>query len=196
MTRTFVLGGVAALALAGAVAATAVAQTPAPQAQHRAARADLDQDGRISQAEFVERRLTRLTAMDADRNGAVAREERQAARQTRRAERAGAAFDRLDADKDGSISRAEFEARRASARPMRPARANAQPRPVDIEQVRARTTEAFARLDADRDGYLTREERRAGAGMMRAHRREHRAERRAERIARRAQASQTAPASE
>ena len=207
----------AALIAGGAIAqsATQPAQSPAP----RHARGDADQDGRISQAEFVEARVTRLAALDTNTDGTVTAEEAGAALQARRAEHAALRFDRLDADKDGSISRAEFDApregRAAGGRAGRPDHAGRSPGrhgahrmgrgpgggsrgaermargPVVIAEAQAKATEAFTRLDADHDGYLTREERRAGM-------REHRQERRAERTARREQrqASPPAPASE
>lgn len=106
-------------------------------------------------------------------------------------------FARLDTDRNGSISQAEFEA----ARPERAGR-NAQrgggPRmqrqerrggrafaqgPVQIEQARSRATQAFATLDADRDGYLSEIERQAAPTRMREALRERRAERRASRSA-------------
>ncbi len=180
MNTTQLLGGLAALALlAGGGVAVARQATDRPAAP--ALRADADGDGRISQAEFVGRRLDRLRAADADGDGSVSVAERQAMRQVHRAARAEARFDRLDADKDGSISRAEFDAAHAAragqARGMRGRHgdgAHAGMRaaaPVAIAGVEARAAETFARLDADRDGYLTVEERRAGRRHgMRGHR--------------------------
>ena len=200
----------AALIAGGAIAQSAnqSAQSPAP----RHARGDADQDGRISQAEFVQARMTRLTALDANRDGTVTAEEARSAMQARRAEHAALRFDRLDTNKDGSISRAEFDAPRegrAERRAGRPDHAGRGPGrhggahrmgrgaeggpqgagrmargPVVIAEAQTKAAEAFTRLDADHDGYLTREERRAGM-------REHRQERREQR-----QASPSAPASE
>uniref|UniRef100_UPI00403DAEB4 hypothetical protein n=1 Tax=Brevundimonas sp. LF-1 TaxID=3126100 RepID=UPI00403DAEB4 len=70
----------------------------------------------ISQADFVQRRVERLRAADANGDGQVTAEEMRAHAQARRAERRAAQFDRLDADKDGSISRAEFVAPGPQAR--------------------------------------------------------------------------------
>ncbi|RZJ44113.1 MAG: EF-hand domain-containing protein, partial [Brevundimonas sp.] len=175
----------------------------------RAQRADTDQDGRISRAEFVSRRLDRLTAADTDRNGTVTPEERQGQRQAGRQQRAEARFARLDADNDGRLTREEFTAVRGpradhAARPGRdharpgrhgPRDAHAGSRnqrgPVVIAEMQARSEQAFARLDADNDGFVTTEERRAGKQAAREHRRERMAERRAAR-----QASPQTPASE
>ena len=57
----------ATVALFAAGAATAQSPTPQPGAERvRFPRGDADQDGRISQAEFVDHRVARLTAADAD----------------------------------------------------------------------------------------------------------------------------------
>lgn len=183
MNRTPLLGGLAALAIVAAGGAAVAQQaTSRPAPSHL--RADADGDGRLSQAEFVGRRLDRLRAADANGDGSVSADERQAVRQAHRAARAAARFERLDADKDGAITRAEFDAARAArghrgprvmrgrhgdaARPGMRAAA-----PVAIAGVEARAAEAFARLDTDRDGYLTAEERRAGRHGLRGHRRGH-----------------------
>lgn len=211
MRKTLLAGALAALTLAAGGAALA-RQAPAQHAQvsaPHAMRADADGDGRISQAEFVGRRVERLTAADADRDGSVAPEEMRAAFQARLAERAGARFQRLDADGDGAISRAEFEARRSpDARPQRAARmhrgaarmAHRGQRmeargPISIAEVRGKAEQAFTRLDADRDGFITVAERQAGMQAFREQRRERMTERRAARQAQR-QASPRAPASE
>lgn len=213
MNRTLMLGGLAALALAAAGGA-AVAQQPQDRPAPRVQRADSDGDGRISQTEFVGRRVDRLTAADADRDGSVTREEMQAAGRARMAQRADARFTRLDANGDGSISRAEFDAPREARaeRGPRPARAAHRGRgghrmarpagmdrradggPILIADVRARTEQAFARLDADHDGFVTAEERRADRQALREQRRERRAERRAAVQAQ--EASPPTPASE
>ena len=193
--KTLTLLAIGTLALAG----TANAQQRGP------GRADADRDGRISQAEFVSARTSRLTEADANGDGAVSREEAQAARQTQRAERRGQMFARLDTDGNGSISPAEFAAPRAGRagperagrggqrmqRPERRASRAMARGPVQIEQARARAAQGFATLDADRDGYLSEIERQAAPTRMREARREQRAERRAAR-----QASRPAPASE
>ena len=192
MRKTFI-GGVAAVALA-AVAGAATAQTPAPQPgaeRVRPLRGDADNDGRLSQAEFIDGRLARLTTADANGDGSVTREEMQAVMQARRAEHADKRFAKLDANGDGSISRAEFDAGHA-ARPERGARAErvarsggarhamrgqghrgqAERGPVVIADVRAKMTEQFAKLDANSDGFVTAEEQRAARMAHREQRRE------------------------
>lgn len=209
MQKTLLAGGLAALMLASA--GVAIAQ----QAPARPMRADADGDSRLSQAEFVGQRVQRLTAIDADRDGSVTADERRAAMQARMAGRADARFDRLDANDDGSVSRAEFDAAREAGREaradhrgpraMRAHRGPAHGRggmgrmeargPVAIADVQTRAEQAFTRLDADHDGFVTAAEGRAGRQAMREHRRERMTERRAAHQAHR-QASPPAPASE
>lgn len=208
MRKTLLAGALAALAVA-AVGGVAMAQQAPARAPH-ALRADADGDGRLSQAEFVGRTVERLTAADANRDGSVAPEEMRAVIQARMAQRQDARFQRLDADSDGAISRAEFDAARSAA-PRHAARAVRMDRgaarmahrgrriadrgPVSIEEARGKAEQAFARLDADHDGFVTVAERQAGVRAVRAQRREHMTERRAMRQAQR-QASPQQPASE
>lgn len=182
MTRSLLFGGLAAVSL-GLAAGASPAQTPTPSAASPVpARMNVaDRPAPISKADFVQRRVARLTAMDADADGVVTAAERQAARQALRATAAQRRFDRLDADKDGTISRDEFQApgerapgvrhrgpRRHGARPapMRAGEARAD-RSVAIADVRARTEAAFDRLDADRDGSVTAVERREARTALR-----------------------------
>lgn len=215
------LGGVAAVAFLTAFGGMAVAQTAAPQRPARAAMAQP-----VTQADFVQRRVERLRAADANRDGTVTAEEMRAAAQAKRAERRTALFERLDADKDGSISRAEFEApradgQRAGQRAGRGERGHRGPRaehagrghrggmhggaqrmgrngegraPIVIAEAEQKAAQAFARLDADHNGTLTVEERRAGMQARRAEMREKRQERR--QAAPAAAASPSTPASE
>src|SRR5690606_26562530 len=73
----------------------------------------MDPDARVSQAEFVDRAVSRLSAMDADGDGVVSREEMRAQRQARMGEMRDRMFQRMDADGDGSITRAEYDASHA-----------------------------------------------------------------------------------
>ena len=204
MNRTILAAGVAALAV------LAAGSTLAQQTQVRGARADADNDGRVSRAEFVDARIARLTAIDANRDGSVSAEERQSGMDTRRNQRVSARFETLDKNGDGQISREEFtaprEARagRADHNRMRHGGhrghrgpgaergPNAEARgPISIADARTRATSRFDRIDANRDGFITVEERRAAHQAMR----EQRGERRAERMARR-QASPSTTGSE
>lgn len=220
MKKTLMLGGLAALTLAAAGGVALAQQAPAASLQ-RHARADANADGRVSQAEFVQQRVQRLTASDANRDGTVTVEERQAAMQTMRAERSANRFAAMDADNNGVISRSEFDGAHAArgeggrdgahgdrsrghrgGRHGNPggdmsqgAHHGAGRGPVVIAEAQAKATEAFTRLDANHDGYVSAEEGRAGQQQMREQRREHMTERRAARQANR-QASPAPSASE
>lgn len=196
MRKMIVLGGVAALAVSGA----AMAQTHGDG--QRGWR--MDPNARVSQTEFVDRRVARLTAMDANSDGVVSREEMQAGRQARMAERRDSMFERMDADSDGAITRGEYDASHAQrAERMAERRAehgeagqrrggrghrggqrmgmrlDRDGQGVNIEQARQRATEQFARTDADGDGFVTGAEMRAQHEARRAERQARRAERRA-----------------
>ncbi|WP_428150582.1 EF-hand domain-containing protein [Brevundimonas sp.] len=207
---------------AGAAAVLAVLTAGSALAQQapRAVRADADGDGRISRAEFVDGRIARLTAIDANRDGSISAEERQSGIDTRRNQRASARFETLDKDGNGAVSREEFTA----AREMRGERAGhgvrqgghrgpgagwgrgrghgggergqgAEARaPLTIAAVQTRLTARFDRLDANHDGFITAEERTAARQAMR----DQRGEGRGGRMGRRgpAQQSPSAPASE
>jgi hypothetical protein len=220
--RKIVLNGFSAMALAavlGAGAGAATAQVPPPPADGPPppyARGPADRNADLTRAAFVDARVARLTALDADRDGTVSVAEREAAMQAKRAERADNRFAKLDANSDGSISRAEFDAAHA-ARPdradrgPRPERARSGARggprhamrghggpegrergPVVISEVAAKLGEQFDKMDADRNGVVTADERRAA---MTAHRAERQAERGAERQQRRADRLGQQPAS-
>ena len=226
MKKVMIFAGLSVAALAAA-AGIATAQTaPAPAGPGHGwdrghASRDADNDGRISQAEFMGDRIARLTALDTNRDGTVSAEERRAGMQAHRAERQAARFDRLDADKNGSITRAEFDAPRAErARPERaergprgdhmrggrghgrgpmhagrgPGRGGERGGPVIIAEVQAKMAERFAAIDTDRDGFLSAAEQTASREAMRSQWQERRAERQAARTANRA--SPSAPASE
>lgn len=186
MTRSLVFGGLAAACLTLAAGAGA-AQTP--ERPVRAVQSD-PLSRTVSRADFVDRRLAPLIAMDADRDGTVSVAERRAARETRIQALAERRFDRLDADGNGVISREEFaaagdrvrSARRGGDRLQAPRGAGAvhrrraapervvagrEAKPVVIADVRSRIEAAFDRLDADRDGTVTAAERQAARTALR-----------------------------
>jgi hypothetical protein len=199
MKKTIIAGGLAAASMAAPIAGVAVAQqTPAPTASARSAPAARHVQP-VSQADFVQARISRLTALDTNHDGTVTTEELRAAAQARRAEQASRRFDRLDADKNGQISRAEFDAarpERAAHRGARggeqrgqrmahrrggeghgPAQRVAHHGPIVIAEVQAKLNENFARLDADHDGVLSPAERQAGRAVMRQRAQERRVNR-------------------
>src|SRR5690606_39462595 len=78
MKKTLVAGALAALTLV-AGGGVALAQQSPDRPQARSLRADADGDQRLSRAEFIDSRIARLGAADADGDGPVPREERSAA---------------------------------------------------------------------------------------------------------------------
>ena len=74
-------------------------------------RIDTDKNGAISLEEFTTARAARFDAADANKDGAITREEMMAQIEKRRMERrVNRMFERLDADNDGTITKAETAA--------------------------------------------------------------------------------------
>lgn len=222
MKKTIIAGGLAAASLAVLVGAAAPAPQAAPQATAQAApvarhaRMEARRTQPITQAEFIQARVSRLTALDTNHDGSVSADELRAGAQARRAQHATQRFERLDADKNGQISRAEFDAarpERAAHRGPRgdhrgprmahrrggeghgPAQRVSQHGPIVIADVQTRLTEGFVRLDTDHDGVLSPTERQAGRAVMRQRFQEHRVNRQ-NRAPAATSASPSAPASE
>jgi hypothetical protein len=229
MKKTIIAGGLAAASLAvliGGAAPAPAQQTPAataaqtaPAARH--ARMEARRAQPVTQAEFIQARVSRLTALDTNHDGSVTPEEIRAAGQSRRAERASTRFEALDADKNGQISRAEFDAARPDRAAHRGQRGGehrgqrmgrhaggrhggegrglgqrvSQHGPIVIADVQTKLTEGFARLDTDHDGVLSPTERQAGRAVMRE-RFEARRVNRQNRAPAATSASPSAPASE
>lgn len=119
----------------GAIAALSLAAATAAvagPAERQFARIDADGDGRIAIADALKRHEDRLRQADADRDGFLTQAELRARLEARRDDRG--ARPNPDVNGDGSVDRGEFE-----------------------KAARAR----FDRLDTDRDGRLSAEERRA-----------------------------------
>ena len=148
-------------------------------------------DAEITRQQVIERVDRHFQQMDANNDGRFTREEAGAQRERMRGEHMQRAFARLDANNDGSISREEFSQHRAGraerragrggegmrgghagGRMMRHHRAGPEGHMmggrlfgeqgfVTREQMRERALARFDRLDADRNGTVTAEERRA-----------------------------------
>ncbi len=132
-----------------------------------------------------------FASLDANRDGVVTTEERKAAREKRLADRANQGFDLLDSNKDGAISRTEFDARpkrhfagagpeTGKERRMRRGKgrdgatrfgadANKDGRVSESEML-ASALSNFDAADANHDGVLTPEERKAARSARRASR--------------------------
>lgn len=181
--------------LAGAlVAATGIAAAqPAPA---RGPVAEVSRDQALARADAQFQRMDanrdgRVTAEELRQLG----ESRRAQRSERRAERRGQMFDRLDRDRNGQISREEFSQRaemrgergqgRRGMRGMRGMRGPGGGQQamrgggrmlgsdgvMTVQEFRQRAVERFDRVDANRDGRITVEERRAVRGQHRGGRR-------------------------
>lgn len=182
MNKLAILAGTALVAAAGA----AVAQPANPRA---------DRNADVTRQQVIERVDARFDRLDVDNDGRATPEEARQAREQHRGERAGRLFERLDANRDGSISRAEFDQHRAQRaergerrgmrmmrhrmhrQGMRGARLFGEQGFVTAEQMRERALARFDRLDVNRDGTLTADERR----QAREQRRQRRMERRGDR---------------
>lgn len=164
MRKTLIISlAAAASTLAGGAALAQV--DPAPgltraqvekRASERFDRMDANADGRLDQADREARQTALFERIDADGNGAISRDEfasagterreagaelgDRAPRFARRAMRAPGMARAADTDRDGAITEAEFT---------------------------TAALERFERADADKDGRISREERRA---QRRAHR--------------------------
>jgi len=73
-----------------------------------APKADTNQDGQITQAEFIAAANTRFVKMDSNFDGVIDSNETQNARDNRRNEKAEKRFAKLDANSDGFISKDEY----------------------------------------------------------------------------------------
>jgi len=77
-------------------------------------KADTNKDGLIQLSEFTAHADQKFSTMDADGNGLVTKEERQANRKQKRSDRAMEHFAKADSNGDGSISEEEFMVARAA----------------------------------------------------------------------------------
>ncbi len=135
----------------------------------------------LTRAEAVARADQAFVRIDANRDGRVTRAELRQSRQERRAARGGGRgehaeargdraerlFQRLDRNGDGSVTREEVRQAQAQRGERRAARQQARgpnllPQQGFLTQAqwRERALQRFERLDLNRDGTVTREERR------------------------------------
>ena len=150
-----------------------------------------------TRAEVEARVKDHFTKLDANADGAVTAEERRAAHEKIMAAMQDKHFTMLDANKDGSISRSEFDAGHKAMKDkmamhrgapgaegamggqrqgrghammmrhgMRGADANKDAK-ITLAEMTARALEHFDRVDANKDGTITGEERKAAHQAMR-----------------------------
>jgi Ca2+-binding EF-hand superfamily protein len=127
-------------------------------------KADVDQDGQITQSEFLSAAAARFDAADSNFDGVLNIEEMQAARKAKADRRAQARFKGLDANSDGMISQSEYDAKRAARAEKRKARKDVNGDGVIDEADRAARKE---RREARKN---ERGERRAADGKNKAKR--------------------------
>lgn len=120
-------------------------------------KADLNQDGQVTKAEFTQSAESRFYAADADGDGFLTQDERKAHREAGREARKDKRFATLDTNGDGLLSRAEMEARGAKRK----------------ERKAAHRQERMKTFDTNLDGELSEAERT----VMKAERKEKWAER-------------------
>ena len=85
-------------------------------------KADLNKDGQVTKAEFMESAQTHFTSVDADADGFLTKEERKSHRAAKADEMKNKMFDKLDTDGDGAVSRDEMNAVGEKMRARRDAR--------------------------------------------------------------------------
>ena len=124
-------------------------------------KADLNQDGQVTKAEFTQSAESRFYAADADNDGFLTKDEMKAHKKASREDRKDQRFAKLDTNGDGLLSRDEINARGD----RRKARKDAY------------RQEQMERFDTNLDGELSDAERT----VMKAERDEKRAEKRAQR---------------
>lgn len=114
--------------------------------------ADADKDGNLTTAEMTAFHAARMQAMDTDKDGFVSADEIQAAVLARMSEHAAdmakMRIERQDTDKDGRLSQTELAAGPMAGR-------------------------MFARIDANGDGAISREEMEAAKARMTENRKHH-----------------------
>lgn len=80
---------------------------------YAAPKADLNQDGQVTQTEFMSAATTRFVTADTNADGVLTDDEMKAARKSQRDEHAARRFEKLDVNGDGVISKSEYDAKRA-----------------------------------------------------------------------------------
>ena len=138
-------------------------------------KADLNQDGEVSKAEFTQAAESRFYATDANNDGFLSEDERKTHKEAERQNRKDQRFSKLDANGDGLLSRDEVDA-------------GSEKRKAHMEerksQMESRRAEVMEKYDTNLDGTLSDAERtvmKAEIGDQRGGRKGKRGGKRAER---------------
>ena len=106
-------------------------------------KADLNQDGEVTKAEFTQAAQSKFFATDTNNDGLLSQDERKAHRQVMRENRKDRRFERLDINGDGLLSRDEMDARGEKRKGKK----------------EARREKAMLKFDTNLDGKLSDAER-------------------------------------
>ena len=138
-------------------------------------KADLNQDGEVSKAEFTQAAESRFYATDANNDGFLSEDERKTHKEAERQNRKDQRFSKLDSNGDGLLSRDEVDA-------------GSEKRKAHMEerksQMESRRAEVMEKYDTNLDGTLSDAERtvmKAEIGDKRGGRKGKRGGKRAER---------------
>lgn len=128
-------------------------------------KADLNQDGQVTKAEFTQSAQSRFIAADTNGDNLLSEDERTALREAKRTERQDKRFEKLDTNGDSVVSREEMDARSAEMKAKKDARKD------------ERKQKILEKFDTNLDGELSDAERT----IMRTEKKEQRAAKKAER---------------
>lgn len=137
-------------------------------------RADLNDDGQVTKAEFTAIAAENFTLADTDADGFLTEAEVKGMHEARRAAHEGQRFAKLDANGDGVISQEEMSAANDARRDKRSERRD------------AKKAEMLERFDTNVDGELSETERQAARAERKGERGERRKDRSEKRKTRRA----------
>ena len=181
------LAGTAALAQPGERPSTPMARADVTQkVAERFQKMDVNGDGVVDLADRELRRKQRIAKIDTDGNGAISKAERDAAREARdqrraeRMEKRGVEGERRGGKRGLRGKRGHFGGGMMGGGKMARADANGDGR-LTLQEMQAHALERFDRIDTDKNGTVTAEERKAAHDARRAKMRERMEQRRAAR---------------
>ena len=182
------LAGTATLAQPGERASTPMTRADVAQkSAERFQKMDLNGDGVLDLADQELRREQRIARLDTDGNGAISKAERDAAREARKERRAermaerGVEGERREGKrKMRGGKRGHFRGGMMGGGKMARADANGDGR-LTLQEMQAHALERFDRIDTDKNGTVTAEERKAAHDARREKMRERMEQRRAAR---------------